>query len=153
MFRPWRAFLLLLALVGLVVLIYANQRGIIHLLGIDTQQSDNYDFFSGVGPVVVTGIGYTGMIAGLWHHVNCHASGCWRIGRHKVDGTPWCNAHQLSARAVSKANIDEAAAKLDQLLEVSAKQIDLLSKLSGRYTDTVLSEMQKTTPQLPDDSA
>ena len=30
---------------------------------------------------------------------NCHERRCWRVGRHAVDGTPWCNRHHQAARA------------------------------------------------------
>jgi hypothetical protein len=73
-------------------------RAVLHFLGWDTQQSDNYDAFSGSLPVMVTILGMSTIITGLWHGVNCHHEGCWRIGRHKVKGTPWCNRHHEDAR-------------------------------------------------------
>lgn len=76
----------------------AYERGFAHFLGIDTQQSQNYDFVSGVGPMFLTAIGMTTIITGLWHGLNCHQEGCWRIGKHKVNGTPWCSRHQHLAR-------------------------------------------------------
>lgn len=39
-----------------------------------------------------------GAALGLWHHVNCHEPRCWRLGRHKVSGTPWCDRHHWHAR-------------------------------------------------------
>jgi len=36
--------------------------------------------------------------AAAWRHVNCHQDGCWHLGRHKVDGTPWCDRHHENAR-------------------------------------------------------
>ena len=38
---------------------------------------------------------------------NCHDKGCWRIGRHTVDGTPWCDRHHHKAR---NANAESEAA-------------------------------------------
>jgi hypothetical protein len=31
----------------------------------------------------------------IWRKINCHAKGCWRIGLHHVDGTPYvtCRKH------------------------------------------------------------
>lgn len=29
---------------------------------------------------------------------DCHYKGCWRMGRHVVDGSPWCNKHHEKAR-------------------------------------------------------
>jgi hypothetical protein len=57
-----------------------------------------YNFWSGFGSdlgeatlVTAVGIGvYTGV-----RKVNCHTKGCWRIGRHPLDGTPYilCRHH------------------------------------------------------------
>jgi hypothetical protein len=52
---------------------------------------DGYNFIS--GPLAdVTLLG--GCYALLRHH-NCHAKGCWRIGRHPVEGTAYvvCRKH------------------------------------------------------------
>lgn len=69
-------------------------RAIIHLLGIDTQQSWAYDFWSGVGTQITVVIS----AAGLWHRHNCHHRRCLRVGKHVVDGTPWCSRHQSDVR-------------------------------------------------------
>jgi hypothetical protein len=44
----------------------------------------NYAFASGVGPMLLTAIGLSTIITGLWRHLNCHTSGCPRIVRHKI---------------------------------------------------------------------
>lgn len=69
--------------------------GVEHFLGIDTQQSDNYDFVSGVGPMIITAVGYTGIIGSLWHHLNCHTAGCPRLARFPVAGGDYkvCRKH------------------------------------------------------------
>jgi hypothetical protein len=58
----------------------------------------NYAFLSGLGPCLITALGLSTIVAGLWHAHNCHYDSCWRIGRHKVNGTPWCNVHHAGAR-------------------------------------------------------
>lgn len=85
----------LCALAGLGVLIYANQRGLLHLFGIDTQQSDNYDFTSGPGPMFETGILGSGIFFTLWRHLNCHTDGCPRLARFHVAGGQFrvCGRH------------------------------------------------------------
>ena len=99
------------------VLLFAFWYTIRHALGIDTQQSMAYDFVSGSGPMFVTIIGYSTIITGFWHHVNCHEPGCWRFGRHKVNGTPWCNRHHEKARP------DETVAdKLDRIIALLESQ-------------------------------
>lgn len=56
-----------------------------------------YAFWSGFG----SDLGELAIVGGLAAMVrkhNCHRDGCWRIGRHVVDGTPWCNRHHGAAR-------------------------------------------------------
>jgi len=57
-----------------------------------------YNFWSGIGSdlgeatlISAVGVGvYTGV-----RKVNCHTKGCWRIGHHTLDGTPYilCKHH------------------------------------------------------------
>lgn len=67
-----------------------------HWAGIDTQQSYFYDFWSGIATQLSVLVG----LVGLYHKHNCHARRCPRIGKHAVDGTPWCSRHlpRLSAK-------------------------------------------------------
>jgi hypothetical protein len=44
-----------------------------------------YSFWSGFGSC----LGYLTVFVVLWRHVNCHTHGCWRVGKHYVDGTPY----------------------------------------------------------------
>lgn len=85
--------LVVLAVTG--ILWAMNYHGVNHFLGIDTQASDNYDFFSGSGPVFVTLIGYTGIIITFIRHVNCHVDGCPRLGRYPLAGGKFkvCTRH------------------------------------------------------------
>jgi len=76
---------------------------LLHWLAVHTGTVDEagpyYGFWSGFG----SDLGEVTLLAavlGLWHRHNCHDKGCWRIGRHVVDGTPWCNRHHQAARAV-----------------------------------------------------
>lgn len=72
----------------------------------------NYAFTSGPGPMILTALGLSTIIAGLWHHVNCHEDACWRIGKHKVNGTPWCNRHHENARLA----VDPVVERLDRII-------------------------------------
>lgn len=106
----------------------AHYRGLIHFLGIDTQASDNYDFTSGIGPMLLTAAGMTTLISGLWHGHHCHAPGCWRIGRHRIDGTPWCNRHHRQARHQDQATLADVVAGLEAIGDMMQ---DLI-RLQGR---------------------
>jgi hypothetical protein len=50
-----------------------------------------YDFWSGFGSDL-TELAILGIV---YRKVNCHQNGCWRIGLHKVLGTPYivCKRH------------------------------------------------------------
>jgi hypothetical protein len=85
-------------LTGACLLAATFEHPLAHALGIDTQQSQNYDFVSGVGPMLITALGFTGAFLTVVRSLNCHQPGCLRVGRHKVDGTPWCNRHHEQAR-------------------------------------------------------
>lgn len=43
-------------------------------------------------------LSYLSVVAALWRKHCCHQARCWRIGRHQVDGTPWCDRHHQDAR-------------------------------------------------------
>ena len=54
--------------------------------GINNEAGKWYAFWSGFG----ANFGEVTLLAGVlaaWHRVNCHAKGCWRIGRQQVAGT------------------------------------------------------------------
>ena len=79
----------------------------------------NYAFASGPGPMFLTAAGLSTIIAGLWHHVNCHQDGCLRIGRHKVGGTPWCGRHHELARQAhtdQHGTLADVIGRLDKLI-------------------------------------
>ena len=50
-------------------------------------------FGSDLGEVTIV----AGLLAIYRKHV-CHKDGCWRISRHTVNGSPWCNRHHEAAR-------------------------------------------------------
>ena len=73
-----------------------------------------YQLESGFIPAL-TVLSLVTFLAGAWHHVNCHQDGCWRIGKHKVDGSPWCGKHHEDARRNAAATLDDVVAKLDTI--------------------------------------
>lgn len=91
------AFFLVLLAAGFVeMFIWASGLfGVQHSLGVDTQASKNYDTVSGYLPMVVTALGFSGLLATAWHHLNCHEAGCWRIGKYPIAGGQYksCRKH------------------------------------------------------------
>lgn len=90
-----------------------------HLLGFDYGlpygHVGAYNVWSGfgsdVGEVVIFGGAYT-----LLRKHMCHQGRCWRVGRHNVDGTPWCNRHHEAARpAAAQPKTDPVPQVLAQL--------------------------------------
>lgn len=72
-------------------------RWLIHALGIDTQQSWAYDFWSGVATQLPLP---NWIIAAVWYRRhNCHEARCHRLGRHMYGGAQWCARHRPSAPA------------------------------------------------------
>lgn len=76
-----------------------------------------YQLESGFIPAL-TAASLVTLVAGAWHHVNCHAGGCWRIGKHKVDGTPWCSRHHEAALANSlqQVTLDTISVQLAEII-------------------------------------
>jgi hypothetical protein len=72
-----------------------------HLLGFDYGLPYGhvipYNVWSGFGSDVGQ-VTLLGALAGAYRKHNCHERRCWRIGRHVVDGSPWCDKHHESAR-------------------------------------------------------
>jgi hypothetical protein len=65
-----------------------------HWLGLDNASGAVYLFWSGF-------FGDLALFGGAWaiyHKHNCHYPGCPRIGKHVVDGTPYCTRHHPEGR-------------------------------------------------------
>jgi hypothetical protein len=80
-----------------------------------------YNFWSGIGSdigeaTLITAVGlgvYTGV-----RKVNCHTKGCWRIGHHQLEGTPYilCRKHHpyVPTRGASHEHILEVHRKFEE---------------------------------------
>jgi len=93
------ALLLTLVAVGFVVafITVTGWLGFQHSLGIDTQQSEYYDFVSGVGPMIIASLGFSGILVTAWKHINCEHPGCMLPGHpHPDHGRPVCRRHYLA---------------------------------------------------------
>lgn len=62
-----------------------------------------YQLLSGFVPAL-TVLTLLSLVSGAWQHVNCHHHWCLRPGKHRVNGTPWCDKHQHEARPERSEN-------------------------------------------------
>jgi hypothetical protein len=113
----WLTVLALAAVTVALVCVY--DRALLHFFGWDGQSSDNYAAWSGSVPALFTLVGLSTIISGIWHGLNCHEQGCWRYGRHRVNGSPWCNHHQDNARPERTEHelLEEISGTMTQILE------------------------------------
>ena len=67
---------------------------VMHWTGLDDGSGAWYLFWSGI----VGDLALLGGIIAAFRIVNCHVSGCYRVGLHHVDGTPYrtCTKHHPS---------------------------------------------------------
>lgn len=59
----------------------------------------------------------------LWRKVNCHAKGCYRVGLHHVDGTPYITCkkhhpvhpgnHSITAEQIAQAHAEAHIATVE----------------------------------------
>lgn len=62
-----------------------------HLLGLDNPGGPWYLFWSGIfGDLTI----FAAVLAHYFKH-NCHVKGCLRLGKHTVDGSPYCSKHKI----------------------------------------------------------
>ena len=90
----WRTAAVVTAAAAAVTLICVLDRDVLHFLGWDGQTSDNYAAWSGSVPAIATIAGMSTVITTLWHHLNCRAGGCPRLGHYPdARGVKWCWEH------------------------------------------------------------
>lgn len=60
-----------------------------HPLGLDNASGPWYLFWSGIfsDASIFTALGIF-----YWKH-SCHQNGCYRVGKHNPNGTPYCSKH------------------------------------------------------------
>ena len=71
-----------------------------HWLGLDSGSGPAYLWWSGAGSDLGE-IAIAGALAGILRKHNCEVHGCWRLGRHKVEGT----GHMVCRRHNPEGNI------------------------------------------------
>lgn len=72
-----------------------------HLLGIDTQQSPYYDFWSGVA----TQASLLFAAISIYKHHNCRVKWCVRVGKYKVGDYLVCQKHHPEINEVRLEHI------------------------------------------------
>ena len=83
--------------------------------------SNRWTALLGGWPQTLEGIGAVAAGYALLRKHNCHVSGCWRIGRHPVEGTTYitCHHHHPRARPPSHSEVLDAhthrKSELDEL--------------------------------------
>jgi hypothetical protein len=78
-----------------------------------------YQLLSGFVPALTVLTLLSGLAA-IYHLHNCHHDGCWRLGKHRIKGAPWCRLHEDEGR--SQENTDDLLR--DILLELRALRAD-----------------------------
>ena len=82
-----------------------------------------YQLESGFIPAL-TVLTLLGTVVSLYHLHNCHKDGCWRLGKHKINGTPWCSLHEEDGRHYHGDD-----ARLAELLEAQHETNQLLGEI------------------------
>lgn len=89
--------------VAACLLVYAaiwHPWGLLYGLGVHPypgpQTPWTYQMWSGIIPSL-TVLSLFGSLGAAYHLHNCHADRCWRIGKHRIEGTPWCTRHMRLA--------------------------------------------------------
>jgi len=120
------------ALVVGVILLIANFDVVRHWLAVHTgtvnESGPYYGFWSGfgsdLGEATLIGAVSVGVYTGA-RKVNCHTKGCWRIGHHPLEGTPYhlCKHHH--------PDVPVAGASLEHILAAHKKYKDDQAAATG----------------------
>jgi hypothetical protein len=91
---------------------------ILDFFGVVDEGGKGYAFWSGIGSDIGE-VAIIGAVIGMYHRHSCHVDGCWRIGRHPVEGTGFvtCRRHHptissdapLTAEDIAQAHQDAQA--------------------------------------------
>jgi hypothetical protein len=92
---------------------------ILTFIGVYNPNSRWYLFWGGFGSCLTE----FAIVTVVWRKVNCHAKGCYRVGLHHVEGTPYitCKKHHpvhpgnasATADQIAQAHADAKAAACD----------------------------------------
>lgn len=109
-------------------------QALLHLLGVDNLSGPWYGFWSGIGSDLSEIAGLLTVAWIFYRRHNCHVHGCWRIGRHSVEGTPHvvCRRHGVGLpEQITPDHIAEAQRLAGKDTEAVLRRLDvIISKLS-----------------------
>ena len=91
--------------------------GFNHIIGVDTQGSVEYAFFSGFGAWLSSTLGLTTIVVTLWHSLNCHVADCLWLGKFPVAGGQYkvCRHHHREVTGHPRHITTEFLGELHQL--------------------------------------
>lgn len=82
--------------------------------GLTNSSGGTYLWWSGVGSDIGE-VAIFGAVIGMFKHGNCHVKGCWSLGRHPVEGTPYkvCRKHHpaMPAGDITAEHVKSAHAR------------------------------------------
>ncbi len=80
---------------------------LLSITGISGRSTYASNFWGGFG----SDLGELAVLGLVWRKVNCHAKGCYRVGLHHVDGTPYitCKKHHPVHPGSAAATADDIA--------------------------------------------
>lgn len=84
---------------------------ILDFFGIIDEGGKGYGFWSGIGSDIGE-VAIIGAVVGMFRKHNCHATGCWRIGKHPVEGTGYitCRKHHPVISSDGPVTVGDIAA-------------------------------------------
>lgn len=96
-----------------------------HLFGLGNLAGPYYGFWSGAGSDIAE-LAIVGGLINMARRHNCHVRGCWRVGRHPVEGTSFvvCQRHHPDGapdHARVLARHGEAKAAYDRIVHRARK--------------------------------
>lgn len=99
--RHWKLWTAVAVLAAAAWSVIAHPWGWAYALGVHPypgpQTPWTYQLESGFLPAL-TVLSLLGALISLYHVKNCHRDGCWRIGKHTVNGSLWCSRHHHEVR-------------------------------------------------------
>lgn len=107
--RVLHIFILLVGIAAITIAIAMYWTGFRYGIGVywphSTQPTELYNFFSGIGPILIAPILQLGGFALLWWwHTTCHDIDCWRPGKYSRQDQETGHIIRLCRRHIHSKN-------------------------------------------------